>query len=134
MKTGKEFRIPLSKEAIAVIKQAQEFERDDYLFPSIRKGVISDATMSRFMDRRGLTARPHGFRSSFRNWCAEVTDVPREVAETALSHSYGSQVELSYRRTDYLDRRIGLMQQWADFVSTGQVGDVVQLVASRQIG
>jgi len=69
------------------------------------------------MERRGLEARPHGFRSSFRTWCAETTDVPREVAETALAHVVGSEVERAYRRTDYLEQRRDLMERWAKHVA-----------------
>jgi integrase len=113
MKGGVEHRIPLSDEAQAVIEQAKAFERGGYLFPNVRTGVISDATMSRFMERRGLEARPHGFRSSFRTWCAEATEVPREVAETCLAHVVGGSVERAYRRTDYLEQRHDLMERWA---------------------
>ena len=117
MKTGKEHRIPLSTEALAVIAQATPFERDGFLFPNVRKGVISDATMSRYMERQGLEARPHGFRSSFRTWCAEATDTPREVAETALAHVVGGSVERAYRRTDYLEQRHAVMESWAAHVT-----------------
>lgn len=116
-KTGKEHRMPLSSETLAVIEQAKPFERDGYLFPNVRKGVISDATMSRMMERRGLEARPHGFRSSFRTWCAETTDAPREVAEAALAHVVGGAVERAYRRTDYLEQRRELMEGWAGHVT-----------------
>jgi integrase len=119
MKAGKEHRIPLSTEAQEVIEQAKPFERNGFLFPSMRKGVISDATMSRMMERRGLEARPHGFRSSFRTWCAEATDAPREIAETALAHVVGGSVERAYRRTDYLEQRRELMEQWAAHVTKG---------------
>lgn len=117
MKGGRDHRIPLSSEAQAVIQRALPFERGGHLFPSVRKGVISDATMSRFMERRGLDARPHGFRSSFRTWCAEETNVPREVAETALAHVVGGSVERAYRRTDYLEQRRGLMEKWTKHVA-----------------
>ncbi|EPX77571.1 tyrosine-type recombinase/integrase [Litoreibacter arenae] len=108
-----DFRVPLSEEALAVIEEATKFERDKYLFPSVRRGVISDATMSRFMERNGMTARPHGFRSSFRTWCAEATDVSRDVAETCLGHVVGSSVERAYRRTDLLEKRRILMKAWS---------------------
>lgn len=108
-----DFRVPLSGEALAVIGEASKFERDKYLFPSVRRGVISDATMSRFMERNGMTARPHGFRSSFRTWCAETTDVSRDVAETCLGHVVGSSVERAYRRTDLLEKRRVLMESWS---------------------
>ncbi|SMX23068.1 Prophage CP4-57 integrase [Boseongicola aestuarii] len=107
------FRVPLSSEAQAVIDEARKFERDGFLFPGFRKGVISDMTMSSFMKRRGFEARPHGFRSSFRDWCAEATEVPREIAETALGHVSGGSVERAYRRTDYLEQRSRLMQAWS---------------------
>ena len=128
MKTGVTHRIPLSKEALAVIAQTMRHSRDGYLFPSVRKGVISDATMSRMMERRGMRERPHGFRSSFRDWCAEATSTPREVAEAALAHIDGTKVERAYRRTDFLEQRRPLMERWAGFV-TGRGADVVQLKA-----
>ena len=121
-----EFRVPLSSEALRVIEQAMPFERGGFLFPSQRKGVISDATMSRFMERGGYEARPHGFRSSFRTWCAEATDTSEQVAETALAHVTGSKVQRAYRRTDFLEQRRALMQRWADHV-TGGTGEVVRL-------
>lgn len=111
-----DFRVPLSRQALDVIEQAHPYVRDGYLFPSVRKGVISDATMSRLMERRGMDARPHGFRSSFRTWCSEAADAPWEVAEACLAHSTGGKVERSYKRTDFLEQRRDLMQRWADFV------------------
>lgn len=122
-----DFRVPLSPEALAVIEQAKPFARDGFLFPSVRKGVISDATMSRLMERRGMVARPHGFRSSLRDWLAEATDAPFEVAESCLAHVVGGSVERAYRRTDYLDQRRAVMARWARHV-TGQGGQVVQMV------
>lgn len=108
-----DFRVPLSTEAQAVIEQARPFARDGFLFAGVRKGVISDATMAKFMDRRGMVERPHGFRSSFRDWTAEATNTPREVAEICLGHASGGAVELAYRRTDYLEQRRALMDRWA---------------------
>lgn len=123
---SEEFRVPLSSEALSVIEQARPFTRDGWLFPNVRQGVISDATMSRYMERLGLAARPHGFRSSFRTWCAEATDAPREVAEAALAHKTGTSVERAYRRTDFLEQRRVLMERWADHV-TGGAGELVRL-------
>lgn len=108
-----DFRVPLSSEALAVIEQARAFARDGFLFAGVRKGVISDATMSAYMNRRGMVERPHGFRSSFRDWTAEATNTPREVAEICLGHVSGGSVELAYRRTDYLEQRRFLMERWA---------------------
>ena len=122
-----DFRVPLSPEALAVIDQAKPLARDGYLFPSVRKGVISDATMSRLMERREMAARPHGFRSSLRNWLAEATDASHEVAETCLGHVVGGSVERAYRRTDYLEQRRVVMARWSKQV-IGQNGTVLLMV------
>ena len=73
-----------------------------------------------------MDARPHGFRSSFRDWVAETTNTPHEVAETCLGHVVGSTVERAYRRTDHLEQRRILMQRWADFVTIKQA-DIVRI-------
>jgi integrase len=114
-----DFRVPLSAEALRVIEQAKPLARDGCLFPSVRKGVISDATMARLMERRGMAERPHGFRSSLRDWMAEATNTPHEIAETVLGHSVGGTVERAYRRTDFLAQRRAIMEQWA-LVVTGK--------------
>lgn len=122
-----DFRVPLSEEALRVVHEASKFARDGYLFSGVRKGVISDMTMTQFMNRRGLEARPHGFRSSFRDWCAEATNTPREVAETALGHVSGGSVERAYRRTDYLEQRRALMERWARHLENPQHERVIKI-------
>lgn len=122
-----DFRVPLSPEAMSVIEQARNHARDGYLFPSIRKGVISDMTMAMFMSREGLEARPHGFRSSLRDWIAEATETPHDIAETVLGHVVGGSVERAYRRTDFIEQRRNLMVRWSQHV-TGQNGQVVKMV------
>jgi integrase len=124
-----DFRVPLSPEALAVVKQARPFARDGNLFPSLRRGVISDATMRAYMSRAKLEARPHGFRSSSRTWVEEATDVSRVVAEECLAHSVAGKVEEAYRRTDLLDKRRVLMDRWAGFVSGKESADIVDLRA-----
>jgi integrase len=111
-----EFRVPLSQEAITVIRSAASLSNGEFLFGS-NGGVIGDMTLSMHMKRRGLEARPHGFRTSLRVWLAERTDASREVAETILAHTVGGKVERAYRRTDFLEQRRGLMERWASFVS-----------------
>ena len=122
-----DFRVPLSDEALEVIEQARKIARDGYLFPSVKRGVVSDMTMSRLMERAKLAARPHGFRSSLRDWIAETTDAPHDIAETVLGHVVGGTVERAYRRTDFLEQRRQLMARWAQHV-TGRGGQVLQLV------
>ena len=122
-----DFRVPLSAEAKRVIDLARPHARNGYLFPNTRGGVISDMTLSRHMERRGLEPRPHGFRTSLRTWLAEATDAPHEVAEAMLAHVVDGGVVRAYRRTDYLEQRAKLAERWADHV-TGGVGKVVKLV------
>lgn len=119
-----DFRVPLSAEAMNVIGTARRHARDGFLFPSLRKGVISDMTMARFMSRAGLEVRPHGFRTSLRVWLAECTDAPHEVAETVLQHVTGTKVSRAYQRSDFLFQRLALMERWGDHV-TGKGGQVV---------
>lgn len=116
-----EFRLPLSAEALAVIDAAQKYQRDGYLFANPKKGVISDMTMSQHMKRAGLEYRPHGFRSSLRDWLAEKTDARYEVAEAMLGHVVGSTVARAYLRTDFLEQRRELLERWAAHV-TSRVG------------
>ncbi|WP_170570774.1 tyrosine-type recombinase/integrase [Ruegeria atlantica] len=112
-----DFRVPLSDEALRIVDLTRPFDRDGFLFPGLRKGVISDMTMGQHMKKAGLDYRPHGFRSSFRDWVADRTNAPREVAETSLGHVAGSKVERAYRRTDYLEQRRQIMGMWAGYVT-----------------
>lgn len=121
-----DYRVPLTPEALEVLEAARRHARDGFLFPSVRKGVISDATMARLMERRGMEARPHGFRSSLRDWLAEATDALHEVAEACLGHTTDGAVVRAYRRTDFLEQRWVLLGRWAKHV-TGQSGAVVRL-------
>ena len=77
--------------------------------------------MLQLMRRMEIDAVPHGFRSTFRDWCAETQHFANEIVEMALAHAVGSKVELAYRRTDMLERRRELAQAWADF-ATSKVG------------
>ena len=112
-----DFRVPLTSDVKDVINQARLHARHGYLFPSTRSGVISDATMSRLMERREMEARPHGFRTSLRSWLEDSTDASFEVKEACISHIVGGAVERAYRRTDYLDQRSILMERWAQHVT-----------------
>ena len=126
-----DFRVPLSREALAVIEAAKAHERGGFLFPSTKPGVpISDMSMSQSMARRGMKERPHGFRSSLRVWLAEATGAPHEVAEAVLGHATGNAVSRAYQRSDFLEQRAALLERWGDFVAGGS-GAVVQLAARR---
>ena len=125
------YRVPLCQEAQRIIGLARPHSRNGYLFPNTRGGVISDMTLSRMMERRGLEARPHGFRTSLRTWLAETTDAPHEVAESMLSHATDSGIVRAYRRTDFLEQRFVLSKRWADHL-IGGAGQVVKLVGAAK--
>ena len=85
------------------------------LFPSARDNALSNETTSKLLRQHGINATLHGFRTSFRSWCAEENE-PRELAEMALSHVVAG-VEGAYDRSDLLKRRAGLMERWADYLN-----------------
>ena len=122
-KTGREFRVPLSAQSLAVLEVARQHDDGSGLvFPSIRGRDLSDNTLSKLMRENGVPGVPHGFRSAFRDWCSEATEAPREVAEAALAHVVVNPVEAAYARSDLLDKRRPLMQQWGDHLTTGSKG------------
>jgi integrase len=116
-KTATAHRVPLSLEAQRVLKNRIAIKGSDLLFPSPRGKPMSDATMSRMMEREGFEARPHGFRATFRTWVEECTETSYEVKETALGHQVGSDVERAYQRSDLLNKRRVLLDQWAEFLT-----------------
>ncbi len=116
MKMGREHRVPLSGGALDVLAAARELGTD-WVFPSARGKVISDATVGKLLRQHGIDAVPHGFRSSFRDWGAERTDFPSEALEAALAHSVRNAVEAAYARTDHFERRRALMDAWAEYVT-----------------
>lgn len=129
MKAGREHRVPLSGAALDVLAEAGALRvrLSDLCFPSPRGGKpLSDMTLTKVLRDNGLADRAtvHGFRSSFRDWCAE-TGKPREIAEAALAHTVAG-VEGAYFRSDLFDRRRVLMDQWAAFLA-GESAEVVEL-------
>lgn len=115
-KSGREHRIPLTVEAQRVVEIARSRTEIQLLFPSPRGKAMSDATMSRFMQREGYVERPHGFRATFRTWVEEQTDTPYEVKETALGHIVDTATVRAYQRSDRLAKRRILMEQWSAFL------------------
>ena len=121
MKGGELHRVPLSRQALEVLEAARPLrDRSGLVFPSptIQDRELSDMTLMKVLRSTGLAERAtvHGFRTSFRTWTLEQTDAPWAVAEAALAHGLGNQVEKSYARSDLFDRRRELMQAWADYV------------------
>lgn len=115
MKAGKEHRIPLSDSAIRLLTTLPRFSDSNLVFPAARGGVMSDMTMLAVLKRMQTPAVVHGFRSTFRDWAAERTNYPREVCEHALAHQLKDKAEAAYQRSDMLEKRARLMQDWAKF-------------------
>ena len=119
MKARHAHSVPLSSRALVVVKEARErLPGGDLVFPSRAGKVISDGTVSMLLKRFGIKAVPHGFRSSFRDWCGE-TGVPREVAEACLAHVIANKVEAAYARSTLYGRRVPVMEDWAKYVTAG---------------
>ena len=118
MKANREHRVPLSGRALEVLREVGEFSSGHKLvFPSPRGKPLSNATLSKLCRDNGIGAVPHGFRSSFRDWCGE-TGQPRDVAEQALAHVIKNKAEAAYARSDLFERRRTLMEAWARYVAT----------------
>ncbi|MCG3269024.1 tyrosine-type recombinase/integrase [Yoonia sp. I 8.24] len=115
-KTGAPHRIPLSKAAQNLIATMPHMKDCPYIFASNRGKPLSDMAMSTLMKREGYTARPHGFRASFRTWADEQSDYPFEVKEMALGHKVGSNTVRAYQRSDQLEARISLMEDWQNSI------------------
>src|SRR5262249_30070563 len=117
MKTGVEHKVPLSAPAIIILQAMAEIREGDLVFPGARQGrPLSDMSLLMLLRRMGYGQfTTHGFRSTFRDWCAEETSFPREVAEKALAHKIADAVEAAYRRSDLLKKRRKLMEAWATF-------------------
>ncbi|WP_186081417.1 tyrosine-type recombinase/integrase [Burkholderia gladioli] len=119
MKAKKEHRVPLSTAAMRLLKAIPKEKRSGFVFPSPRAGgALSDMSLLVIMRRQGLEATPHGFRSTFRDWASEYTNYPRELAEVALAHIKGDSTEAAYWRSDVLQKRRRLMEDWAAFCDT----------------
>ncbi len=133
MKMKRTHRVPLSDAAMAVLAAAPRLAGADLIFPGMNNRPMSDMTLSAVMRRinesesaAGRTAFvdsvsgrplvPHGLRSTFRDWAAERTEYPSDMAELALAHDVGTAVEQAYRRSDMVERRRQMMRDWAQFV------------------
>ncbi len=132
MKAGRAHVVPLTDAAIALLKALPRFHDCPYVFPSPRGKAFSDMSLSAVMRRMKVDAVPHGLRSTFRDWCSERTNYPRDVAEMALAHTIGDKVEAAYRRGDLLTKRTRMMEDWARFLNTPVGAGVVTPIRSSK--
>lgn len=143
MKMDREHRVPLTDAALAVLKALPRFSDNPLVFPAVRGGELSDMTLSATMKRLheaalaqggpGFIDRvskrpavPHGLRSTFRDWVAERTHFPGDMAEVALAHRVSNAVEAAYRRGDMVEKRRAMMAAWADFLDCRGAGQIVR--------
>lgn len=131
MKAGREHRVPLSNAALALLAGLPRIVGNALVFPAPRGGVLSDATLGAVLKRLGVPVTAHGFRSTFRDWCAESTSYPQHVAEMALAHTIGDKVEAAYRRGDLFEKRVRLMAEWADWCARTTTGEVIGIGSAR---
>jgi integrase len=137
MKAGREHRVPLSERALEILDTIEPLRTGEYVFPSKARGQpLSPSSLRALLRRMNMKATTvHGFRSSFRDWCGECTAFPREVAEAALGHVVGNEVERSYRRGDALEKRRKLMDAWAGFIGSPRAtGTVVPIGSGKRFG
>jgi integrase len=132
MKAGVEHRVPLSGPTLAILDDMRTIRQGTLVFEGARAGrPLSHESMLRVlraMGRDNLTV--HGFRSTFRDWCGDMTNFPREICEAALAHTVGSKVETAYRRGSALEKRRQLIDAWARYCAKPAItGDVVALAA-----
>ena len=117
MKMARPHHVPLAPQTLDAFERAKAFSAPctNLVFPGMRlKQPMSDMTLMKAMRDFELPYTVHGFRSAFRDWVAEETSYPGEIAEAALAHANSNKVEAAYRRTDFLEKRRALMRNWAD--------------------
>lgn len=135
MKAKREHRVPLTEAAIGILRSLPRIDGEDWLFPGGRAGrPLSTMALLMCMRRLGYGVDgdrgdyvPHGFRSSFRDWCGEVSSFPREIAEAALAHVIGDKTEAAYARGDLFAKRRRLMESWAEWCGKGPPSNVVEI-------
>ncbi len=116
-KGSRPHRVPLCERAVEILDEALDFaDATGLIFPSMSGKTLSSGTIGKLLKDSGISAVAHGFRSSFRMWAAECTNIPREVAELALAHVNKDRVEAAYQRSDLFDKRRELMDQWGEYL------------------
>lgn len=131
MKAGREHRVPLSPDALALLRALPRMAGSELVFPAPRGGQLSDMTLSAVLRRMDMDVTVHGFRSTFRDWAGEFTAHAREVIEHALAHQLKDKAEAAYARGDLLAKRSRLMVDWATFIAKPSVAGSVTPIRGR---
>lgn len=129
MKMRRPHRVPLSAEAVAIFRVAEAYRQGgiDLTFPAPSGKVLSDMTLTKVFRDLEVPSTVHGLRSSFRDWAAEQTSFPGDIAEAALAHAVPNAVEAAYLRTTFFDKRRELMGAWGRFASGENSAEIVEL-------
>ena len=141
MKMRTEHKIPLTLTAADLLRNLDRLDGGDYVFAAQRGGMLSEAALSGCMRRINMAreggyldsrsrrpAVPHGLRSAFRDWAAELTDYPREMSEIQLAHKVGTETERAYRRGNMLEKRRAMLSAWGRFLCGEGTSKIVELV------
>jgi integrase len=135
-KANRDHIVPLSTGAFAVLREVRLLRSsdDDLIFPGRNGAAQAPMTLVMLLQRRmGRAATNHGFRSAFRDWCGDVGDIPRELAEQSLAHTIRDTTERAYRRKTAVERRRKVMQQWSDYILAPPVStEIVDIQEARQ--
>jgi integrase len=133
MKGAREHRVPLAARAVAILRQLEKTRTGEFVFPGqVRDKPLSDMAMEMVLRRMKIQrATVHGFRSSFRDWAGNETSYPRDLIETALAHVIGDKAEQAYRRSDALEKRRKLMDDWAGYCSPSKANHIVPFRRKR---
>ena len=131
MKAGKEHTVPLSPQALKILKAVPRGGQAEILFKAKRGGTLSDMTLSAVLRRMGVAVTVHGFRSTFRDWAGELSSFPREVIEHALAHQLQDKAEAAYARSTLVPKRKRLMESWGSYCTRdcSTVGEVLSMKA-----
>lgn len=133
-KSGREHRVPLTDSAIKILKAQQKEATGEFIFPGWTAGSsLTDAACLRLLDKMGYGEyTTHGFRSSFKDWAAELTQFPEDLSEAALAHVIKDKTQKAYQRGDMLQRRAEMMEAWARYCSSPKTTAKVVSIGKRK--
>lgn len=120
MKAGKPHKVPLCPAAVEILKEIPQLEGSELIFTAPRGGKFSDVALTALLKRMEIKATAHGFRSTFKDWAREQTAYADEVSELALAHVNSDATRAAYARSELIDKRRQLMQEWANYCRNGK--------------
>jgi integrase len=141
MKAGRPHSVPLSDAALVVLEQAKKLQSTPsvgnlpptgLIFPNTVKTALSDMTFTQMLRRMGVSHTMHGFRASFRTWGAEIAHYEHDILEFALAHVVGDATVRAYQRSDMVEKRRQLMQDWADYIRFTEDAELIKMAGKKK--